>query len=450
MIKVTRRRQIASITPTIEWQVQLFGEFQLVGADGVLRDLRSKKLESLLAVLLVSHPHGLSRGEITEIVWPETHSKQSLRQAVYSLRQVLGDKAIEATSDHCRLAQAFNVRSDYHDKALRSSETFMPGHTGEWYERVRTEIEVEGREAAEEATDSLSHSLMWLAQNDVRGFYAMLRSSSALVHAISFPVLRRLFETAARTSPELHGWSFFWRGTAEENLMTSARLLRRALDEAQRWSDQELASEVTFELGKVYARLGRPRQAMCVAAISDAVAQGTENRKMLAHKFRLKGTVLTYFGQSEKGIRLLEKGEEYFDDTLSLAHARCSRAFFLASVGRLDEAVSVLDWPQRVTSGLGHRRIFHLVDMTTAIAGAGSGDLGSAVCKLQTIVGESLATGFTQFGVCAADMLDEFYSQSGEPERALQMAVAAKQGRELSLAVPTPLDLQRRQLVRSC
>ena len=425
------------------WKIHLFGAFRLIDPESNQLDLKSKKLESLLAILLVSQPYGLSRDEICAIVWPGNEAKQNLRQALYAIRKILGTDAIEANLDHCRLSEGFLFECDYQSPELRKSDHFMPGCKGDWFDQIRTELESDEPVEQSDATDGFVNLLAWYAQNDVRGFYKVLRSSANLVRGIPFSTLKHLSDVAFRTSPDSPGWSLYWRGSAEENLVVSSKYLRKALKEAQSTGDGELASEVALELGKVYARLGKPELAMQVYSVAEAVATASGSKDYLVNSLRLKGTVLTYYGHADRGIQAMIKAENLVDDALGLALARGSRAYFLASVGRNEEALEALDWSLRITSGLGHKRISDLGEVTKGIIAANQGCYDVAIKTLEKVLEKSAATGFTQHGVCAADILAKIYASSNESGLANSKEMAAHQGRDLSKAVKTPLEIQR-------
>src|SRR4051794_10578679 len=86
-------------TPRLSFS--LFGRFELIGPDGPIA-LTSKKLAGLLAYLASSHPASHSREKLATLLWGshlEAHARQNLRQALFSLRQLLGKDAIVNSGD---------------------------------------------------------------------------------------------------------------------------------------------------------------------------------------------------------------------------------------------------------------------------------------------------------------------------------------------------------------
>jgi DNA-binding SARP family transcriptional activator len=81
--------------------VSLFGRFELIGPDGPVV-LTSKKLAGLLAYLASSHPAQHSREKLMTLLWGdhlEAQARQNLRQALFSLRQLLGKDVIVSSGD---------------------------------------------------------------------------------------------------------------------------------------------------------------------------------------------------------------------------------------------------------------------------------------------------------------------------------------------------------------
>src|SRR5215831_18924166 len=77
---------------TARFAISLFGRFQLSGCNGPI-ELTSKKHAALLAYLAATHPTPHSREKLMTLLWGghvEPQARQNLRQALSSLRHVLG------------------------------------------------------------------------------------------------------------------------------------------------------------------------------------------------------------------------------------------------------------------------------------------------------------------------------------------------------------------------
>ncbi|HSR80548.1 MAG TPA: bacterial transcriptional activator domain-containing protein, partial [Hyphomicrobiaceae bacterium] len=86
---------------TARFGISLFGPFQLMGRDGPI-PLTSKKRAALLAYLAATHPTAHSREKLMTLLWGghvEPQARQNLRQALSSLRHVLGKDVILSSAD---------------------------------------------------------------------------------------------------------------------------------------------------------------------------------------------------------------------------------------------------------------------------------------------------------------------------------------------------------------
>ena len=87
--------------PLPRFGLSLLGGFKLTGPDGVV-DLPSKKLAGLLAYLACTAPRPQSREKLSALLWGshfEAQAKQNLRQALFRLRKVLGEDALESVGE---------------------------------------------------------------------------------------------------------------------------------------------------------------------------------------------------------------------------------------------------------------------------------------------------------------------------------------------------------------
>ena len=81
--------------------LSLLGSFELTGPDGVV-DLPSKKLAGLLTYLACTAPRPQSREKLSALLWGshfDVQAKQNLRQALFRLRKVLGEDALESDGE---------------------------------------------------------------------------------------------------------------------------------------------------------------------------------------------------------------------------------------------------------------------------------------------------------------------------------------------------------------
>src|ERR1700692_5114539 len=91
-----------------KFTLSLLGRFELTGPGGVF-DLRSKKLAGLLAYLACTAPRPQSREKLSALLWGshfDAQAKQNLRPALFLLRKVLGEDALESDGEGVSLTAA--------------------------------------------------------------------------------------------------------------------------------------------------------------------------------------------------------------------------------------------------------------------------------------------------------------------------------------------------------
>ncbi len=95
------------------FRLSLLGRFELTGPQGVV-DLPSRKLAGLLAYLGCTVPRPQPRERLSALLWGsyfDAQAKQNLRQALYRLRKVLGQDALEGDGEVVSLNAAV-IRCD--------------------------------------------------------------------------------------------------------------------------------------------------------------------------------------------------------------------------------------------------------------------------------------------------------------------------------------------------
>jgi DNA-binding SARP family transcriptional activator len=98
---VPKRRPPRDGAPSPRFGLSLLGGFELTGPDGVV-ELPSKKLVGLLAYLACTAPKPQSREKLSALLWGshfDAQAKQNLRQALFRLRKVLGEDALESDGE---------------------------------------------------------------------------------------------------------------------------------------------------------------------------------------------------------------------------------------------------------------------------------------------------------------------------------------------------------------
>src|SRR5260370_12746918 len=94
-----RAQMVDATSP--RFRLSLLGRFELIGPGGRV-ELPSKKLAGLLAYLACTAPQPQPREKLMALLWGshfDAQAKQNLRQALYRLRNVLGQDALESDGD---------------------------------------------------------------------------------------------------------------------------------------------------------------------------------------------------------------------------------------------------------------------------------------------------------------------------------------------------------------
>ncbi|WP_091963123.1 BTAD domain-containing putative transcriptional regulator [Bradyrhizobium shewense] len=94
--------------PKPKFGLSLLGGFELTGPDGLV-DLPSKKLAGLVAYLACTAPQPQPRERLAALLWGshfDAQAKQNLRQALFRLRKVLGEDALESDGEFVSLNSA--------------------------------------------------------------------------------------------------------------------------------------------------------------------------------------------------------------------------------------------------------------------------------------------------------------------------------------------------------
>jgi TolB-like protein len=89
------------LPPAAKFTLALLGRVRLVGPDGPV-DLPNKKLAGLLAYLACTAPRPQPRERLSSLLWGshfDAQAKQNLRQALFRLRKVLGQGALQSDGE---------------------------------------------------------------------------------------------------------------------------------------------------------------------------------------------------------------------------------------------------------------------------------------------------------------------------------------------------------------
>src|SRR6266404_5187408 len=90
-----------TVSASPRFRLALLGSFELTGPDGAV-DLPNKKLAALLAYLACTAPRPQPREKLSALLWGshfDAQAKQNLRQALFRLRKLLGQDALESDGE---------------------------------------------------------------------------------------------------------------------------------------------------------------------------------------------------------------------------------------------------------------------------------------------------------------------------------------------------------------
>jgi DNA-binding SARP family transcriptional activator len=102
-------------TTAPRFRLSLLGPFELTGPNGIV-ELPMRKLVGLLAYLACTAPQPQPRERLAALLWGshlDTQAKQNLRQALFRLRKLLGENALESDGEVVSLNVA-TVLCDVH------------------------------------------------------------------------------------------------------------------------------------------------------------------------------------------------------------------------------------------------------------------------------------------------------------------------------------------------
>jgi DNA-binding SARP family transcriptional activator len=134
--------------------LSLLGPFQAWTADGVFQPFRTVKERALLAYLVVENGQLHHREDLAELLWPDRSegvARNNLRQALYGIRQGVGEIAFETiftvTTDGVRFDLNESVwldlaAFDLHLKSIQLHQHAQPGSCPQCIQHLRDAVEI--------------------------------------------------------------------------------------------------------------------------------------------------------------------------------------------------------------------------------------------------------------------------------------------------------------------
>lgn len=155
-------------------RLNIVNQFSIETDSGIVRRLRTRKTEELLAYLAIYQHRWISRSEVMAVLWPddeETSARQKLRLALHSIRSEIGGR-LECDGE---LIKVTGLAVDALDTSLSSFGSgwrLMPGHQAEWLDQwaasTETQLQVEAiaKLADPATTDEIVKNLNFLIAAD--------------------------------------------------------------------------------------------------------------------------------------------------------------------------------------------------------------------------------------------------------------------------------------------
>jgi tetratricopeptide (TPR) repeat protein len=429
-----------------EWKLKLYGGFELVAPNGISVRLPYRGAQALIAVLALNRVEGLSREELGRTLWPSSpleKRQQNLRQALAAVKSTLGPCRIDATRTHCRLAESFCVVTDHEDPGLRGPGPFMPGFEGEWFDRTghRSNAAPSAR-----LLDSFLHLLLWLAEHDPGKMLCHMRDNHGLTFGLSCSD-RRCLLARAPDDPKLAGWKKFFgaglHGAYGEELSVLTRRHRQVVSVAEANHDLQLAVQASSQLSLCNSWQNRPAEAMSIVEWCVATATSCSDKSVWATATQMKGNILIHTGKIDEGLEHLQRAEQLYRDPIDSAIMHVLRAYYLASMGRRDEASNLLDASLRPNLVAGHSFLNITWDMASAIVGARDKQPAESLDAFERIVAAARAYGDSPILMLAEEELAKAFARMGETDAAASHMSEAREIRRAHSRPYTPWDKLR-------
>ncbi len=264
-------------------------------------------------------------------------------------------------------------------------------------------------------------ALRWLAEDNPLQMFEMMRVSTDLVSGLYPDELAPILSVAISKLPVNHrlvGWSHVLRGFAGPNARL-AEYQAHALQRGIETNDHSLISFSSLCLGGNLEVHGRIREALSLADKSLSLLGPRPAPQDLKRIESFRGSTLIRLGRWREGLDLLESLTRHPNlSSLEMAYDEAARAFYLASLGRCEEASKVLEFPLKIAKSTNHFYLRLMSGLALGQIGAFR-DPGNAITLLDNLEKESAGRMFALYDVQLLETLAEAHRLAGNlPESA--------------------------------
>ncbi|HWD38570.1 MAG TPA: hypothetical protein VG944_06955 [Fimbriimonas sp.] len=431
------------------WRANLFGRFELRAHDGHLVALPTRKVAGLIAILSRNRCYGVSRQVLGQALWPELSSEKQrncVKQAVATLRSVLGKESVESSGGGYRFADGFLLLTDLDEPSSPREGGFMPGFEGEWFDAVRFEVDDRyepkvAAEARQSMIDNFVGLLEYYGEHDPSRMVGMMRESPALLFGIPMHVKQRLLGMAEK-SRDHQTWVAFQQAeliVASGSVRLATKRFKSLIEPALQEKDllSVIGAAIQFRVGACLQN--QFEEAMAVADFAIAEASKSRSKGPQASALQNKGCLFGTVGELDRCLELLSVAEQSYRDRIDSVSMQMFRALFNALYGRPDEAQKLLVAPYKVARECGHGFMKASTAFTAAVIRFQT-DRSDALPLVQEALKEAEIFGNAHILIPALELASQALRSEGEM-RVAQDHFARSNRLRNSMGMPlTPMD----------
>ncbi len=403
------------------WQLKTVGDYVLSDPSGNVVQLRTKKVEGLLATLAFAPNRQLTRSEIQQLLWPDktlAKSQASLRQAVALLKKAIGAHSVSAGRKYIGLDAGFRMIVD----ALSGTNfvitsAFLEAHSGPWKSAIESKlfsrtsgVSLRADLGADDLTsapfDSLLNLVRWYSTESPVQALRLLRDHRSLVLGISpnelgEPIDRLL--TKIDPVEPLYGWGLFYKGwtaIGTDSLIKAHGYFAKAIHPQYSREDFVLQSESATYLGIIEICLNAIDRASETLALATNLASNSKDILQKSKAQNALGTLKLHDGAVPEALKDMIASEQMAESNpLALATQMSLRSLYLAIEGRVDESVKGFDFVGETAGQTGHYQINRTIEMTNGFRYLAEGENDNALLSFRRLSHNAESGNSTHFRI---------------------------------------------------